>query len=125
MGYKYILHIDDDEEDLEIFSTAVMELDTEIDCTSLNSSKEALTKLAAEELHPEIIFLDLNMPVIDGFQLLSKIKKMSNCTIPVIVLSTCSQPGTIDKVKQLGADGYIIKPNSIKEFVRVLTPFLG
>jgi CheY-like chemotaxis protein len=125
MKYKNVLSIDDDEDDLEIFCTTVDEFDAQIICMTFTSAKAALKKLTSEELHPDIIFLDLNMPIMDGFGFLAEIKKMPNFTIPIIVLSTCSLQTTKDAVKKLGADGYITKPSSIKEFVRVLTPYFG
>ena len=123
MHYKNVLHIDDDQEDLEIFSTTVEEFKTKINCTSLTCAATALKKLVSHELSPEVIFLDLNMPGMDGFQFLKEIKKIKGFKIPVIVLSTSSQPETISSAKEYGADGYLTKPNSIKKFVQLLTPF--
>ena len=124
MTYKNILHIDDDYDDLEIFRAVIETIDSKIECISVNSAVEALKKLTSGELCPEVIFIDLNMPVMDGFEFLTEIKKVSDFNIPVVVLSTSSQRETISKVNKLGADGYVAKPNSIKEFVRLLSPYL-
>ncbi len=61
------------------------------------------------------------MPGIDGLQFLKEITKIKGLKIPVIVLSTSSQPETISSAKENGADGYLTKPNSIKKFVQFLT----
>lgn len=123
MRYKHAIYIDDDEEDLEIFSTVIQEFSHEISCLPFTSASKALKKIISHELAPEIVFIDLNMNGMDGFEFLTEIRKQSD--MPVIVLSTCSQPETRAKVEKLGADGYITKPSSIKEFVRLLTPYFG
>lgn len=125
MGYKYVLYIDDDEEDLEIFSVVTKEFRNEIDLRSFTSASKALKKIISGELLPEIIFIDLNMPGMDGFEFLAEIKKQSDIKIPIVVLSTSSQQSTKQNVEKLGADGYITKPNSIREFVRLLRPYIG
>lgn len=121
---KNILHIDDDEDDLEIFSAAIEGIDARMNCVSLNSATEAFRRILSNELSPEIIFIDLNMPIMNGFEFLTEIKKVVGFNIPIIVLSTSSHKETISKVTKLGAQGYVAKPNSMREFVRVLTPFL-
>lgn len=123
MKYRNVLHIDDDQDDLEIFSTTVEEFKTKINCISLNCAATALKKLISRELSPEVIFIDLNMPGMDGFQFLSEMKKQTDLNIPVVVLSTSSQPDTISSVKKLGADGYLTKPTSMKQFTKILTPY--
>jgi CheY-like chemotaxis protein len=123
MKYKNVLHIDDDQDDLEIFSTTVEEFKQKINCVSEICAATALKKLVSRELLPEVIFLDLNMPGMDGFQFLSEIKKLPNFNIPVVVLSTCSQPDSISSAKKLGAYGYLTKPNSMKQFFKLLSPF--
>lgn len=123
MKYRNVLHIDDDQDDLEIFSTTVEEFKTKINCISINCAATALKKLISRELSPEVIFVDLNMPGMDGFQFLSEIKKLTDLNIPVVVLSTSSQPDTISSVKKLGADGYLTKPTSIQQFAKLLTPY--
>ncbi|MEO5776659.1 MAG: response regulator [Flavobacterium sp.] len=121
---KNVLHIDDDEDDLEIFSAAIQSIDSKIKCISVNNAVDALKRITSRELAPEVIFIDLNMPRMDGFQFLAELKKVPGLNIPVIVLSTSSHMETINKVNKLGADGYVAKPNTIKEFVRLLSPFL-
>jgi CheY-like chemotaxis protein len=123
MRYTNVLHIDDDQDDLEIFSMTVEEFKKEINCISINCALTAFKKLISGELSPEVIFLDLNMPGMNGLEFLTEVQKLPNFKIPIVVLSTSSQRETIDSVKQLGAEDYITKPSSIKQFVLLLTPF--
>lgn len=123
MKYKNVLHIDDDQDDLEIFSTTVDEFKPKINCVSLTCAATALKKLVAHELSPEVIFVDLNMPGMDGLEFLTHVKKLPDFNIPVVVLSTSSQRETMDSAKKLGANDYLTKPTSIQQFVKLLTPF--
>jgi DNA-binding response OmpR family regulator len=65
-----------------------------------------------------LVILDLNLPKINGMDVLKFIKKNSKyCSIPVIILSTSSDHKTIDEVYENGANGYFIKPDSYKGLV--------
>jgi two-component system, response regulator len=65
-----------------------------------------------------LVILDLNLPKIDGMEVLKFIKKNSKyCSIPVIILSTSPNQETIDEAYRNGANGYFVKPNSYKDFV--------
>ena len=123
MNYKTVLHIDDDLDDLEFFSATVQEMNSNVHCISVASAQEALKKIISFEFLPEIIFIDLNMPCMNGFQFLEAIKEIPDFKIPVVVLSTSSQQDTVDTAKELGAFDYITKPSSITELIRQLTPF--
>ena len=66
----------------------------------------------------DLIILDLNLPKVDGMSILKFLKKNSRyCSIPVVILSTSSDQGTISKAYKEGANGYITKPMSYDEFV--------
>ena len=71
---------------------------------------EALTKLT--ETKPDLIFLDLLLPNVDGFEVLTKIKQDETTkNIPVIVFSNLGQAEDIEKAKKLGADDFMVKAN--------------
>ncbi|HNZ55342.1 MAG TPA: response regulator [Candidatus Paceibacterota bacterium] len=71
---------------------------------------EALTKLT--EIKPDLIFLDLLLPNVDGFEVLTKIKQDETTkNIPVIVFSNLGQAEDIEKAKKLGADDFMVKAN--------------
>jgi len=122
---KNILHIDDDPDDHEIFYCALKEVSNAICYKAFTNAQEALDKLAKNELTPDVIFLDLNMPGMNGQQFLVEIKKHEKlCMIPVIVLSTTSHTFTIKSVKDLGAHDFITKPGDFYEFSRILSSLL-
>src|SRR5882762_9611818 len=86
------LLIDDDTDDRELFSEALATVDPVIVCDQATDGAEALDRLRRSELcEPDIIFLDINMPVMNGWQFLTKLKSEEKYKhIPVIVYSTSS-----------------------------------
>ena len=74
---------------------------------------DALTKLK-EGLVPDVIILDIVMPVMDGLELLQKIRDEHLVQDSVIIiLSNQGQSSDIEKAKQLGVEGYIVKATTI------------
>ena len=66
---------------------------------------------------PRLILLDLNMPRLDGHNLLKRIKGDSRtCNIPVVVLTSSSEEEDVMRTYETGAHSYIIKPVDIKQF---------
>lgn len=125
MVYTRILLIDDDEDDQEIFLSAVKELAPEVECTAMSDASEALKMLADGRLSPDVIFLDLNMPVMTGQQFLAEIKKRPVISeIPVIIFSTSSHAEMIRKTMALGASDFITKPGRYDALMNLLRPFV-
>jgi CheY-like chemotaxis protein len=126
MPYQKILLIDDDAEDHEIFSSALSIVSNALECVSLTDPKEALYKLDTKELKPDVIFLDLNMPIMSGQEFLIKIKGIDHLKhIPVIIYSTSSNAATIATTKELGAIDFITKPNRFNTLVDILKPLIN
>jgi CheY-like chemotaxis protein len=122
---KLCFMVDDDIDDQEIFSIALTEIDHKVDCVFAKDGKEAIEKLVADPtFEPDYIFLDLNMPRMNGKQCLSEIKKMERLSnIPVIIYSTSSEKKSITEVRKIGATAYITKPSSISELAQQLAEF--
>lgn len=125
MQYQKILLIDDDEEDHEIFMTALSHISGDFQCTTSADARDALGKLQSKEISPDVIFLDLNMPIMSGQEFLSEIKKNELIQdIPVIVFSTSANPATVQKAKELGAIDFLTKPDRLDKLVNILKPVL-
>jgi CheY-like chemotaxis protein len=125
VAFKNLLLIDDDEDDHDIFLTAAAEVSPAIRCVAMFDAAQALQKLEAKALRPEVIFLDLNMPGMNGQQFLAEIKKdVELRALPVIIFSTSSQPRTIEALKILGAHDFVTKPGLYDELVNVLKRIL-
>lgn len=125
MLYKNILLIDDDEDDQEIFLTALEKLAPSLTCKTLENARKALDMMHTGQLDPDIIFLDWNMPIMNGQQFLTEIKKVDNLKdIPIIILSTSSHNITMQTAKQLGADDFITKPDNFDNLMGLLRSVL-
>ena len=119
-----ILLIDDDEDELWIFTEALKEIDDSIDCLSAISAEQGL-KLLHQSL-PDFIFLDMNMPVLNGFQLLEVIKRDNRLKeIPVIMYSTGITETFATAAMSKGAFGCIKKENTIDDLAIKLKRFVS
>ena len=122
--YKRILLIDDDLDDQEFFTNAVNELNAELTCIVAANGKEGLIKTKVPP-PPDVIFVDINMPVMNGFEFLEKIKKESAYRhIPKVMLSTSNNLADKLKAKQLGAVDYIVKPSTFNLLKKQLNELL-
>lgn len=125
MKFRTIFHIDDDQDDTELFFLAAMEAAENVAVEVFFDSRKALEKLISSTVFPDAIFLDLNMPVMDGFEFLQEIKSHEDLKfIPVIILSTSSQQHTREAAIKLGAQGFITKPSNYYQLVDILKSYL-
>ena len=122
---KTIFIIDDDIDDQEILITAIQELDETITCVTALNGKEGLAKLKSKEVAPALIFLDLNMPAMNGFQFLEHVKENDELReIPVVVFSTSSNSSDVQQTRRLGAIDFFTKPTSFLKLKQLLIPRL-
>lgn len=126
MAYQNILLIDDDIDDQEIFMAALQATSAKVGFNFYQNAAEALMRLATKEVTPDIIFLDLNMPVMNGGEFLFAIKKHDGLKdIPVIVLSTSSHTETIRQAMAMGAQQFITKPDRFSDLVQILNSVIS
>jgi CheY-like chemotaxis protein len=123
---KKLFIIDDDAEDQEIFMEALKEVDASIVCYSATSGDEAIHTLQEEMLfYPDLIFLDMNMPKLNGKQVLRELKKVRSLNrIPVIMYSTSFAPRDIEEIKKLGAVHHLLKPSRFEDLCQALKTIL-
>lgn len=105
------LLVDDDDDDQEIFNLALEDANPGMNCVTAKDGIEALTLLKVNFFTPDYIFLDLNMPLMDGKECLREIRKLKHLThVPVIIFSTSSAQRDVTETKELGATSFITKP---------------
>lgn len=118
---KVLFIVDDDEDDINLFVEAVNEIDKSMECFKARNGEDALKRL--DELHmlPDVIFLDLNMPRMNGREMLERLKASDKYKdIPVVIYSTSNAEQDKTETKQLGASAYLTKPDSFTELCREL-----
>jgi len=121
---KHILLIDDDPDELDLLQDALDEMAFEYKCTWAQSGGQALEML--RYLEPDIIFLDINMPNMNGLECLAAIKRLPDRdTIPVVLSSTGMNNDIKNKGIEIGAAACIKKANTFDELNAVLNKFLN
>jgi CheY-like chemotaxis protein len=118
----HCLLIDDDLDDCEIWSLIVQGINPAIKTDTITEPSEALNRLDHDGgWAPDVIFLDLNMPKMDGIDCLKRIREMDrHKQTPVIIYSTSTNPKDIENCERLGASDYLIKPASLAALRREL-----
>ncbi len=117
-----ILYADDDFDDRVLFAEAFLEISPSVSCLTVCDGKELLLALGSATKLPDVIFLDINMPVMDGRECLIALKRDRRLrTIPVVIYSTTSNQSEINSFYQLGASLFVRKPRSYPELREDLT----
>lgn len=115
--------IDDDADDQEIFGQALESIGKTIRCIFANDGVHALEKLNADETFiPDFIFIDMNMPRMNGIQCLEAIRKIERLEATTLYMySTAADPKTIAETQRLGAKEFIVKPSNFNELINKLS----
>ena len=124
--YNAVLLIDDDEEDQEIFMDALKDIDPLLNCSVAGDGEEALALVSkATFVMPDIIFIDMNMPKLNGKQVLRELKASTTLRdVPVVMYSTFFGPKDIQEIKTLGAAHYMLKATRFDDLCSSLRAIL-
>ncbi len=132
MDKRYILIAEDDIDDRYLMKTALEETGIKEEVRYAENGVEVINFLEAViekngiRNYPKLILLDLNMPKMDGREVLKKIKcHESYRKIPVIVFSTTKNQLEVNRCYDLGANTYIIKPVSYDTLVNTIRQICG
>jgi CheY-like chemotaxis protein len=112
-----ILIVDDDEDDRFILREAFeTTCNFSIECVEAVDGKDALHLLSSSTVHPDFIFLDINMPRINGLKLLRLLKKDERFKdIPVVMYTTSKRNEDKQEASKLGACYFITKPELLTD----------
>lgn len=120
-----ILLADDDAVDRELFLEALKSTEVKFKLDEVTGGEEVFTHLNANPLRPDLIVLDLNMPVKDGRETLRELKANKNFKyIPVVILSTSNSHFDIRYSYESGASLFLTKPHSFPDMVEMLRVLL-
>jgi CheY-like chemotaxis protein len=110
-----VLFVDDDVEDREFFVDALSYVNPKLSCVLARDCEQALAILNTAAGYPQYIFLDINMPAMDGRSCLTRIKSDDRFRdIKVVMYSTTSDQQLMEDYKRLGATYFLVKPPTFK-----------
>lgn len=119
-NYQIIL-ADDDEDDIFLFREALAQISVDTSLEIAENGMVLINMLEEKTEAPDIIFLDMNMPIKNGLECLVEIR---NSPIfkdtPVVILSTSTQQYLLESTFDAGANYYIQKPNSFASLVEII-----
>jgi CheY-like chemotaxis protein len=122
---KKVLIAEDDEEDVDIFKQVLNDLTVEVNLEVAANGIELMKMLEDAAVLPELIFLDLNMPLKNGMVCLQEIKTNQRWkNIKVVILSTSSHQDQMKAAYEKGADFYMIKSTNYADFKNAVAAFL-
>jgi CheY-like chemotaxis protein len=124
---NHILLADDDEDDRALFTDALQELYDGIELTTAKNGVDLMRLLDTWRGNlPDVIFLDLNMPLKNGFECLDEIRAQQRLReLPVVILSTSSLKETVDILHKKRANMYIKKPGTYPELKNTIEKTLS
>ncbi len=106
--------IDDSKADHELMRIAFKKYMDVEQIKSFYSSEEAVQALEQGE-RPSLVLLDLNMPGLGGMHFLEERKAKNFMAVPVVLLSSSSNPDDINQAYDKGANSYLVKPSSLED----------
>jgi len=117
-----VLYIEDNPANLKLV-TQILSKRPQINLITAHEPTLGLVLAAAH--HPDLILLDINMPEMDGFQVLSQLHSILQLkNIPVIAVSAAAMPRDIEKGKEAGFSDYLTKPLDVGKFLTTLDCYL-
>jgi len=118
---KKILVVDDEPDILKVVTFRVKKLEYEV--VTATNGQEALDLIQKEE--PDLILLDIELPVMNGYEVCQRVKTNEKLKhIPIIFLTASSASKIAEKVKELNADDYLIKPFDSEELLKKIKNFI-
>jgi len=125
MKKPLILQVEDDPNDVFLFSRAFKKAQVDADLHSIQDADELLNYLTTLAEHggqlPTLVLLDIKLPRKSGFDVLQWMRAHPAYKgVPVIMLTSSSQPLDVRRAYDLGANAYLVKPMDVDEIVRLL-----
>lgn len=118
---KFLL-ADDDPDDAQLFCEALRQIAGVMECYKVEHGGEVIELLSGGKIgKPDVIFLDINMPVMNGWECLQELKRDAVYqSIPTIMYSTSSAKRDIDQAYRMGAFLFLTKPEDFRELRKIL-----
>lgn len=115
------MYVDDDADDRFFFESAAQIINNGLSCSSHNSGDTALQALEQSNFAYDLLFLDLNMPVKSGIDVLGELQEViKKKHFKIVIFTTSGSPDNIQATHRLNAVLYVQKPRSFEELVKIL-----
>ncbi len=122
MSAKRILVVEDVEDNRRIMHDLLTSAGFEF--IEARDGQSAIT--VAREHHPDLIMMDIQLPLLDGYEATRRLKADSDlCHIPVIAVTSYALSGDEERARAAGCDGYVTKPFSPRQLLAAIREFLG
>jgi CheY-like chemotaxis protein len=122
--FKRVMLIDDDPDDQLFFRDAMQIISPSLHCEVVSTCQEAFRLLEQSPL-PDFIFMDLNMPIMNGFDCLMYLKSQAGYKdIPVVIFTTSKNKQDILRTRQLGAKWFMTKPDDFNVLCKKLNKII-
>jgi CheY-like chemotaxis protein len=128
MRQSTILHVEDDSNDVLLFQHACRKAGVKANLQTVTDGEEALAYLngtdqfqnRAEHPFPTLLVLDLKLPRVSGFDLLTRVREDTRLRrLPVIVLTSSNREADVKRAYDLGANSFLVKPVAFEGLVRL------
>lgn len=118
---KTIYLVDDDDDDRMIISQAVHQLMGNVNIIEFSSGFEFLDRVLGQQPSQQtLVLMDINMPRLSGLEVITAMRLDPSCKhLPILAISTATDPGLIDKLIASGASGYFEKPASFEQVTQL------
>lgn len=118
---KTIYLVDDDDDDRMIIGQAVHQLMGDVNIIEFGSGFEFLDCVLGQQLARQtLVLMDINMPRVSGLEVITAMRSDPSCKhLPILAISTATDPGLIDKLLASGASGYFEKPASLDQITQL------
>jgi two-component system, cell cycle response regulator DivK len=118
---KLILVVEDHEDNRQIIRDMLSATDYEI--AEAENGEEALGAVARQR--PDLILMDIQLPILDGYEATRRIKADPGLrTIPIIAVTSYALSGEAEKAREAGCDDYVPKPYSPRELLAKIRQYL-
>lgn len=116
-----LYYAEDDSDDLEFFNEALASVEQQLSVVNFSDGYQLMEILHGDDQLPDVIFLDINLPLKNGYECINEIKSDPKLKhLPVVIFSTSSSPDIIELMLSKGASGYIVKPVNFNDWRGVI-----
>ncbi|MVM36200.1 response regulator [Spirosoma sp. HMF4905] len=117
----HVLVVDDDPDDQLFIQMAFEQVSIHYRIQLASNGLEGLNYIENNSISPDLILLDLNMPFLNGFDMLAYLKQSPRYRhLPIVILTTSDDSDDIDKGYDLGVNSFITKPNDFQALTNII-----